>query len=610
MNTRVRASLRHTPLFSAALSSLVAAFLASSQQANAATVNVTSYGATGNGTTDDTTAIQNAINASASGDTVYFPTGTYKLTNTLTLLSSRTYSGQTGSILSQATTNKFCAGPNSPDTGVTLTGLTFQYGGIVINTSSTPTNFTIKNCTFQNITNSTYPYNEAIYMPTGGTGCNFVGNTFKNIMGDTGLIAWNLSSCTFTDNYFDTVNEGVHLNGPIANCTVARNTGVNMHRMGIETQGAGYTNFLVEDNHFSHWATPFYNSFGLSIVPIGSGMSETTQYNTLLGRPAAGSGARYGYALEVGQSNLVQNNFIEGYFCNGIVFGGPNSTAQNNVLRGPVNSGLSQDAISIGYEPGGDPNTTTIAGNTQTNTSSFLENPTNLAASVIFGDQVSLTWVNNDTHQTGIEVQRHVPGGVYSVVATGLSGTTTTYTDTTASPNTTYAYRIRAYDGSGNLTYSPAVLAVTGTPTVIKFEVENLTVAAQTAGVTYRLSADVRFSGGNGSFFDSTATGQFVTFDVPGVSAGTYDVRIGIKKWNNKGTFQTAISRMDQQGSPTNVGSVVDEYASGEVFTEVDLGVWTPAATGDKAFKFTVTGKNASSSSYGLSFDYIALISR
>lgn len=41
------------------------------------------YSATGNGTTDDTTAIQNALNSGA--DVVYFPAGTYKVSSALTI---------------------------------------------------------------------------------------------------------------------------------------------------------------------------------------------------------------------------------------------------------------------------------------------------------------------------------------------------------------------------------------------------------------------------------------------------------------------------------------------------------------------------------------------
>lgn len=43
------------------------------------------FGATGDGTTDDTTAINNALTAAANGGTVYFPAGTYLITSTLTI---------------------------------------------------------------------------------------------------------------------------------------------------------------------------------------------------------------------------------------------------------------------------------------------------------------------------------------------------------------------------------------------------------------------------------------------------------------------------------------------------------------------------------------------
>ena len=50
--------------------------------------SVRDFGAVGDGVADDTTAIQNAINAS---DAVFLPEGTYKVTGTLTSSSSNIY---------------------------------------------------------------------------------------------------------------------------------------------------------------------------------------------------------------------------------------------------------------------------------------------------------------------------------------------------------------------------------------------------------------------------------------------------------------------------------------------------------------------------------------
>jgi hypothetical protein len=140
------------------------------------------------------------------------------------------------------------------------------------------------------------------------------------------------------------------------------------------------------------------------------------------------------------------------------------------------------------------------------------------------------------------------------------------------------------------------------------YEAESLTVQAYSAP-DYRIVDDPEYSGGKGVILDSNAAGSYINFVVPNVSSGKYDVRVGVKKYNSRGIWQLSISPAGNPSGP-NLGSSQDEYsASGSgVFTEFDLGTWTPGSTSDKWFKFTITGKNASSSDYTAAFDYITLI--
>ena len=67
--------------------------------------SVKDFGATGNGTTDDTSAIQAALN---TGKIIYFPSGTYKITSTLTMTTS--YGGIIGDGISTQIAPNFTTG--------------------------------------------------------------------------------------------------------------------------------------------------------------------------------------------------------------------------------------------------------------------------------------------------------------------------------------------------------------------------------------------------------------------------------------------------------------------------------------------------------------------
>lgn len=140
-------------------------------------------------------------------------------------------------------------------------------------------------------------------------------------------------------------------------------------------------------------------------------------------------------------------------------------------------------------------------------------------------------------------------------------------------------------------------------------ETESLVAQSISSGDTHRIFLDTAMSASQGSILDANAVGDYVGYVVPDVSAGTYDVRVGVKKLNTRGIIQLAIGRADSFDSTNgNVGATQDLYSASPVYTELDLGNWTAGTSSDKEFRFKVTGKNASSTGYTMAFDYIKLI--
>ena len=139
----------------------------------------------------------------------------------------------------------------------------------------------------------------------------------------------------------------------------------------------------------------------------------------------------------------------------------------------------------------------------------------------------------------------------------------------------------------------------------LKWEAEDLTVQ-QFVGPDIRVFTDGSLSAGAASILDSNAVSNSVTYIVPSVPQATYDIRVGYKGFPSRGIFQLAIGRPN--ATPTNVGAPQDEYIATSSYAEFDIGNWTPGTTSDKWFWFTVTGKNAASSGYTVTVDYIKLI--
>ena len=124
--------------------------------------NVMAFGAAGDGITDDSRAIQAALNARKTGGTVYFPAGIYKLTQPVFFYSNQMLIFEGGATLLQgAAMDNLMMNASTADKGgydatenVTIHGATFDGGSYTTNNTLLgichSKHITIQNCRFRN----------------------------------------------------------------------------------------------------------------------------------------------------------------------------------------------------------------------------------------------------------------------------------------------------------------------------------------------------------------------------------------------------------------------------------------------------------------------------
>ncbi|MBO3747792.1 carbohydrate-binding protein [Streptosporangiaceae bacterium NEAU-GS5] len=96
---------------------VIAPAVALAAPAHAATFNVRDYGATGNGSSNDSSAINSAITAAfnAGGGTVQFPSGTYKVSNTIHLRSNVLIQVDSGATIMGSSSDTYDAPESNPN---------------------------------------------------------------------------------------------------------------------------------------------------------------------------------------------------------------------------------------------------------------------------------------------------------------------------------------------------------------------------------------------------------------------------------------------------------------------------------------------------------------
>lgn len=341
--------------------------------ASATTRSVASYGATGNCSTNDASAIQATINASSAGDTVLFPAPSggcyYRGTTTITLKSGSvgapiTYQGTSTSVIrGVSTSDSTTFALPSAAAYITIDTLTVEYGGVAVYFAGTPGTLstyshdvTIVNSTFKNIINNAGTYG-VIYV-TSVYNWTIQNNTFSNIWPNgtaypdtpggrnvsSGLPPYNTNGSTncyryaiFTKycknllidkNTFDSIEQGLGISfdssappssGYWGNIQVTDNTFTRMQRMSTEIQSLssyGPNGVTVTGNLSYGHIYPHTNSFCHSVVP-SAGSNVVVSNNVCIAGPTASTNTspydRYGICIELsGQYITAQGNHCRG----------------------------------------------------------------------------------------------------------------------------------------------------------------------------------------------------------------------------------------------------------------------------------------------------------
>lgn len=196
---------------------------------------------------------------------------------------------------------------------------------------------------------------------------------------------------------------------------------------------------------------------------------------------------------------------------------------------------------------------------------------------------VGLAWRDNAVTETGFKVQRSGDGVNFTEIAT-LAANTTTYSDTTVAPATTYTYRVAAYNSAGQSEYSNQVVhATAAAPPVAPSALVATAVSATQVRLAWSHSAAgtefvVERSTDGSNFFPVPVTDAYArSFDDTTVAAGaTYWYRV-------RARGSTELSE------PSNVASVTTPAVLPQVPTGVlaqnnrsksAIVSWNPSAFG------------------------------
>jgi hypothetical protein len=140
------------------------------------------------------------------------------------------------------------------------------------------------------------------------------------------------------------------------------------------------------------------------------------------------------------------------------------------------------------FNASGDSAYTNIAeATTAAATSTLPAAPGSLTANAVSSVQIDLRWTDNSNNEDGFKVYRSTDGVNFTTAAT-LGANTTTFSNSGRTASTTYYYRVRAFNASGNSAYSNTVNVTTWPPASVKPSAPTNLSATVLSGTQIRLN--------------------------------------------------------------------------------------------------------------------------
>jgi len=91
----------------------------------------------------------------------------------------------------------------------------------------------------------------------------------------------------------------------------------------------------------------------------------------------------------------------------------------------------------------------------------FMNGPSNLAATAVSSNRINLAWTDNSGNETGFKIERKTSAGAYAEIGTARPNATSISDSSGLSPNSQYFYRMRGYNLTNASDYSNEANATT-----------------------------------------------------------------------------------------------------------------------------------------------------